>query len=237
MDLSMAASYKSGVNDAEDEMTTGLPLPAYLATRYADWLTTRFAAASGMYRQLADEGQHPRAMVISCCDSRVQATTFFGTDPGEFFIHRNIANLVPPYDPAGHHHGTPAAVEYAVCVLEVSHIIILGHSSCGGVNGCYQMCAGKSPELDSDTSFVGRWLDILRPAYQRVAGKGSADEQIAALEKEGIIMSMENLMGFPFVRDATEAGNLTIHGLWNDIGDGALLYFNGKTFAPVLAED
>ena len=175
-------------------------------------------------------------MIISCCDSRVQATTFFGTDPGEFFIHRNIANLVPPYDPAGHHHGTPAAVEYAVCVLKVSHIIILGHSSCGGVNGCYQMCAGKAPELGSATSFVGRRLDILRPAYQRVAGKGSADEQIAALEKEGIVMSMENLMGFPFVRDAAEAGNLTIHGLWNNIGDGTLLCFNGKTFEPVLAE-
>ena len=214
-------------------MTQGKPLPANLVQRYADWKATKFVKNKALYQQLAEEGQHPQAMVISCCDSRVHATAFFGDDPGAFFIHRNIANLVPPYKTDGDQHGTSAAIEYAVSVLKVAHIIILGHSGCGGVYGCYQMCNGDAPDLEQKSSFVGRWVDILRPGYERVAGKGSTEEQIAALEREGILLSMENLMGFPFVRDAVTADTLSIHGMWTNIVDGSLFHFDGTAFVPV----
>lgn len=214
-------------------MTIGLPLPPYFVQQYEAWKATKFAQNRDRYRHLAEEGQQPRAMVISCCDSRVNATAFFGSDPGELFIHRNIANLVPPYKPDGDHHGTSAAIEYAVCALKVPHIVIIGHSSCGGVNGCYRMCHGDAPELEKQSSFVGRWMDILRPAYDRVVGTGSEEEQIAALEREGIVESLHNLMGFPFVREAVEAETLSVHGLWNNIGDGSLFYYDGEGFEPV----
>ena len=210
------------------------PLPSYLVQRYHGWKATTFAENKAWYRRLAEEGQRPRAMVISCCDSRVHVTSIFGADQGEFFIHRNVANLVPPYQPDGDHHGTSAAVEYAVTALKVAHIIVLGHSSCGGVKGCHDMCSGQAPELDEKTSFVGRWMDILRPGYERVSGL-PLDEQISALEKEAVLVSLENLMSFPFVQSAVEAGDLTLHGLWNEIGGGALEYFDSaaREFQPI----
>lgn len=209
------------------------PLPEYLVQRYQGWKATKFVENKVWYKHLAEDGQHPRAMVISCCDSRVHVTAIFGSDTGEFFIHRNIANLVPPYSPDGDHHGTSAAVEYAVNTLKVAHIVVLGHSNCGGVNGCFQMCSGAAPELEEKTSFVGRWMDILRPGYDRIAGKGSDEEQIRALEREGVVVSLENLMSFPFIREQVEAESLSLHGLWNDIGEGSLLFYDGDGFAPV----
>ena len=116
-------------------MDRAKPLPGYLVQRYHGWKATGYAENATWYRRLAAEGQRPRAMVISCCDSRVHVTSIFGADQGEFFIHRNIANLVPPYQPDGDHHGTSAAVEYAVRVLNVAHLIVLGHSNCGGIKG------------------------------------------------------------------------------------------------------
>ncbi|MEL6296925.1 MAG: carbonic anhydrase, partial [Pseudomonadota bacterium] len=145
------------------------PLPAFLLQRYQGWKATTYTENSAWYRRLATEGQRPRAMVISCCDSRVNVTSIFGADQGEFFIHRNIANLVPPYEPDGDHHGTSAAVEYAVNVLQVAHLVVLGHSLCGGVQGCIDMCEGRAPELEKTESFVGRWMDILRPKFGEVA--------------------------------------------------------------------
>ncbi len=144
------------------------PLPSYLVSRYHGWKATTYTENRAWYRRLADEGQRPRAMIIACCDSRVHVTSIFGADSGEFFSHRNIANLVPPYNPDGDHHGTSAAVEYAVTSLKVAHMIVLGHSQCGGVHGCHAMCTGHAPELEQKTSFVGTWLNLLRPAYEEV---------------------------------------------------------------------
>ena len=160
-------------------------------------------------------------MVISCCDSRVHVTSIFGADEGEFFIHRNIANLVPPYTPDGERHGTSAAVEYAVTSLGVAHIVVLGHSNCGGVKGCHDMCRGHAPQLEEKTSFVGRWMDILKPGFERVAHLPD-DAILRALEKEAVIVSLENLMTFPFVAAAVERETLTLHGLWNNTGEGLL---------------
>jgi len=211
------------------------PLPSYLVQRYQGWKATTYAENRGWYRRLATEGQRPRAMVISCCDSRVHVTSIFGADQGEFFIHRNIANLVPPYEPDGDHHGTSATIEYAVTVLKVAHLMVLGHSQCGGVQGCIDMCKGHAPELEKKESFVGRWMDILRPKFDLVAGIDDAEEQARAFERQSVLASLANLMTFPFVASAVEDGTLSLHGLWTDIGEGGLEYYDPKTkgFVPV----
>lgn len=200
------------------------PLPDYLTQSYQDWKAKCYADNKARFQELA-QGQAPRAMVISCCDSRVHATAIFGMDQGEFFMHRNIANLVPPHGEDPKTIGTAAALEYGVTALNVSHLIVMGHSACGGVKGCTQMCAGQAPALEDPKSFVGRWLDILRPGYERVKDIADEDDRARALEKQGVVVSLENLMTYPFIRDAVEAGSLTIHGLWHDIGDGAIEHY------------
>ena len=204
------------------------PLPNYLIQRYHGWKATTFEDNHAWYRRLASEGQRPRAMVISCCDSRVHVTAIFGAEQGEFFIHRNIANLVPAYLPDGEPHGTSAAVEYAVTALKVSHIIVLGHSSCGGVRGCHDMCTGHAPDLEKSSSFVGRWMDILRPGYERVKDIKDEAARVARLEREAVLVSVENLMTFPFVKAAVEKNGLTLHGLWTDIAEGSLEQFDSN---------
>ncbi|WP_317056782.1 carbonic anhydrase [Roseovarius rhodophyticola] len=211
------------------------PLPSYLVQRYQGWKATKYKDNQAWYRHLAHEGQHPRAMVICCCDSRVHVTAVFGADQGEFFLHRNIANLVPPFTEDGAQHGTSAAVEYAVTALKVAHVIVLGHSNCGGVRGCESMCSGEAPELEGKTSFVGRWMDILRPGYDRVKDIEDKEKRIAELEKQAVIVSLENLMSFPFVRDGIAEGTLTVHGLWHDIGEGEIEHYSAvdDKFVPV----
>lgn len=216
-------------------MTTARPLPGYLVSRYQGWKATGYADNKAWYRRLASEGQHPRAMIISCCDSRVHVTSIFGADQGEFFIHRNIANLVPPYEPDGQKHGTSATIEYAVTALKVAHVIVIGHSACGGVRGFYDMTMGLAPALKEETSFVGRWMDLLQPGYDRIKADRSGPECIDALEKEAVKVSLDNLMTFPFVKEAVAAGDLTLHGLWNDIGEGDLWWYDpaDDSFKPV----
>jgi len=216
-------------------MENARPLPSYLVQRFHGWKATAYAENKVWYRRLADEGQRPRAMMISCCDSRVHVTSIFGADQGEFFIHRNIANLVPPHEPDGNQHGTSAAVEYAVTALKVAHIIVMGHSKCGGVQGCLDMCSGRAPQLEEKSSFVGRWMDILRPGYDRVKDITDEAAQIRALEKEAVMVSLENLMTFPFVAEAVKTGDLSLHGVWHDIGEGSVeQYIPSKgAFVPV----
>lgn len=216
-------------------MEEAKPLPSYLVQRYHGWKATTYKQNSAWYHHLASEGQHPRAMVISCCDSRVHVTSIFGADQGEFFIHRNVAALVPAFEPDGAHHACSAAVEYAVEVLHVSHLIVLGHSNCGGVQGCLNMCNGNAPELDEKSSFVGRWMDILRPKYELVKDIEDVDEQVRQLEKHAVITSLENLMTFPWLATKVREGTLTMHGMWVDIGEGGLEYYNAaaEQFTPV----
>lgn len=211
------------------------PLPTYLVKRYHGWNATTYSENQVWYKRLAEEGQRPRAMVISCCDSRVHVTSMFGADQGDFFIHRNIANLVPPYAPDGDHHGTSAAIEYAVTALKVAHLIVLGHSQCGGVQGCIDMCKGEAPQLEAKESFVGRWMDILKPKYELVADIEDRVDQARQFERQAVVASLENLMTFPFISEAVEQGALSLHGLWTDIGAGGLECFDPhqKKFVPV----
>jgi carbonic anhydrase len=207
-------------------MLNARPLPHYLVQRYHGWKATSYTENQSWYRRLAEDGQRPRGMVISCCDSRVHVTSIFGADSGEFFIHRNIANLVPAYAPDGEQHGTSAAVEYAVQALKVAHLIVMGHTKCGGVAGCHAMCSGHAPELEEKSSFVGRWMDILRPGYERIKDLPE-DQQIGALEREAVLTSLDNLMTFPFVKEAVESGQMTLHGLVHNISDGTLVQAEG----------
>ena len=207
-------------------MLNARPLPHYLIQRYHGWKATSYTENQSWYRRLAEDGQRPRGMVISCCDSRVHVTSIFGADSGEFFIHRNIANLVPAYAPDGEQHGTSAAVEYAVQALKVAHLIVMGHTKCGGVAGCHAMCSGHAPELEEKSSFVGRWMDILRPGYERIKDLPE-DQQIGALEREAVLTSLDNLMTFPFVKEAVESGQMTLHGLVHNISDGTLVQAEG----------
>ncbi|MEM1388843.1 MAG: carbonic anhydrase [Pseudomonadota bacterium] len=197
-------------------------LPNYLVTRYLGWQATSFAQNKAWYERLAEEGQRPRAMIIACCDSRVQVQSIFGADQGELFIHRNIANLVPRFEPDGRPHGTSAAVEYAVTALRVANIVVVGHSNCGGVRGCYEMCEGQAPALEEESSFLGRWMDILREGYEQVQTAETEVDKIRALEYQSVIVSLNNLMTFPFVEQAVAEDKLSLHGVWHDIGSGAL---------------
>ncbi|MEC7807069.1 MAG: carbonic anhydrase, partial [Pseudomonadota bacterium] len=131
---------------------------------------------------------------------------------------------------------TSAAIEYAVTSLKVAHIIILGHSNCGGVLSCYNMCSGEAPELERQSSFVGRWMDILRPGYERVQNNENSEQQIKMLEKQAVIISLENLLGFPFVKEAVNNQTLSIHGLWHEIGSGSLFVLDKEEFKPIIAE-
>lgn len=211
------------------------PVPGYLIQRYRGWKATDHMENQAWYRRLAESGQRPRCMVISCCDSRVHVTEVFGAGPGEFFIHRNIANLVPPYAPDSDHHGTSAALEYGVRHLKIANLIVMGHSICGGVRGCHEMCSGNSPEFEAPNSFIGRWLDILRPGYERVKNLDTVEAQQSALEREAVVVSLENLMTFPFVQEAIESGELAVHGMWVNVASGVLEVLDGETreFVPV----
>ena len=210
-------------------------LPGYLNDRYKRWIEQDFAENKAWFARLAETGQHPRAMVIQCCDSRVNAVQMFGAQPGDLFVVRNVANLVPPYNPDHQHHGTSAAVEYAVGVLKVTHIVVVGHSNCGGARACYDMCAGHAPELEDSSSFIGRWMDILRPSYSSVIERVQDEEgRKTEMEREAVLTSLRNLQGFPFVAKALKDGTLTLHGTWLDIAEGTLHVYSEKDgFQPI----
>ena len=211
-------------------------LPAYLAERYNGWKATDHVENKAWYRRLAEEGQRPRTMVISCSDSRVHVTNLFGAHPGEFFMHRNVANLVPPFEPDGQHHGTSACIEYAVTALKVSNLIIMAHSHCGGAQGCREMCMGNAPALDEKESMIGRWLDVLRPGYERVKDIADLEAQRVALERQTVVVSLENLLTFPFVVKAIEEEMLSIHGVYMDIASGRMDEYDAASgeFVPIL---
>ncbi len=212
------------------------PLPEGIVQRYREWKTNRRPEKLAARAEAAAKAQHPQAMIITCCDSRVLISEVFGSTPGDFFIHRNIANLVPPHDPDGRSHGTSAAIEYAIIALKVEHLIVMGHGGCGGVRGCHDMLAGLAPDLDTPTSFVGTWLRLLKPGYETLAGRGlDYEARIARLEREAVLVSLRNLMTFPFVAEAVTDGRLQLHGVWKDIRDGDLEFYDAATdgFTPL----
>tara|TARA_A100000164_G_scaffold193356_1_gene171612 strand:+ start:52 stop:696 length:645 start_codon:yes stop_codon:yes gene_type:complete len=202
------------------------PPPQFLIDRYKKWKSREYLKKEVQFRKLASLGQSPSTMVISCCDSRIHATSIFGADEGEFFIHRNIANLVPPYSLNGDNHGTSAAIEYAIKELKVQQLIILGHRDCGGIKYGHYM---HSDSANTKYEFINKWLNIILPAFNKIQKDVSQQEQINQLEQESIKTSINNLFSFPFVKKAIDENNLLIHGLIHDIGSGNLKFLNAVT--------
>ena len=187
----------------------------YYRFRGTEWLEER-----ERWQELAG-GQAPKVMVIACSDSRVDPATIFGSRPGEVFVVRNVANLVPPYETGGGRHGVSAALEFAVTKLNVEEILVLGHGACGGVNAALTQSLANS-EL-GEGGFVANWISLLDDARDRVAAEhGTGAEGQKALEQEGVRVSIQNLLTFPFVRERVEAGTLAIHGAVFAIADGKL---------------
>lgn len=165
-----------------------------------------------LYRAL-DHGQRPPVCVISCCDSRVDPVTIFDADPGQLFVVRNVANLVPPFRAGDGLQGTSTAIEFAVRRLKVAHIMILGHAKCGGVAAALGESAGE------ESVFLENWISLLSVAKVRAGAK--ADLQ-TAVEHESVRVSLERLMSFPFVADAVKAGTLSLSGAVFSIFDARL---------------
>jgi carbonic anhydrase len=169
------------------------------------------------------EGQSPKVMVIACADSRVDPAQIFDAGPGEMFVIRNVANLVPPYETGGGLHGVSAALEFAVTQLEVPEIVVMGHAACGGVKASLTRVFDGA-ELGAG-GFVAGWVGALAPARDRVIarlGGGEAENAQRELEWEGVRQSLGNLMTFPFVRERVEAGTLRLFGAWFGIAAGEL---------------
>ena len=202
------------------------PLPKFLVDRYKNWKSDIYSENAEKLRKLASLGQNPSTMVISCCDSRIHPTSIFEADEGEFFIHRNIANLVPPYSQDEENHGTSAAIEYAIKELKVKHLIILGHKNCGGIKYGHHM---HSDSANPNYEFINKWVSIILPAFNKIQKDVSGQKQINKLEEESIKISIENLFNFPFVKKAIEDNSLLIHGLIHDIGLGNLKFLNPVT--------
>ena len=194
--------------------------PGSLLAGYRSFRGERYAQARALYRALAERGQTPEVMVIACCDSRAAPETVFSAAPGELFVVRNVANLVPPCEPEGACHGTAPALEFAVQGLGVRHIVVLGHARCGGIRAALHPAA----EPLSPDDFVGRWMTLLGPAIGEIeTGDRLTDgERQTALERASIRRSVANLRTFPFVSTLEEQGRLGLHGAWFDIAEGAL---------------
>ena len=200
------------------------PLPAYLVQRFQGWRATTYQDNRAWYRRLAASGQHPRAMVISCCDSRVHVTSIFGADEGEFFIHRNVANLVPPYNPDGEYHGTSAAVEYAVTSLGVAHIVVLGHSNCGAVRATLTHLQAPGDTSPALRAIVDRIAPGIQPVLTGCGGE--ADACMPQAIRANVMATIGNLRAqSDYLRYAELQGGLRIVGADYDLGSGAVDFF------------
>lgn len=206
-------------------------LPEELITGYRNFKKGGYDAER--YRSLAREGQSPKTMMIACCDSRSAPETIFDSGPGELFVVRNVANLVPPYAPDNQNHGTSAALEFAVQSLKVRHIVVMGHGRCGGIKAALH----PTDKPLSPGDFIGHWMKLLAPSAEAIADNKlmTAGERQTALERISIRYSIANLRTFPCVRILEEKGRLSLHGAWFDISTGELWVMDrtsGDFFRP-----
>ena len=199
--------------------------PENLADRFRRFKQRHFLPNAEQYEELATFGQNPEAMIISCSDSRVDPETIFSAMPGELFVVRNVANLVPPYETGGKFHGVSAAIEFAALNLRVKHLIVMGHSGCGGVKAALD----QSAAIQTEAQFISRWMSMLDEARLSVLAshqtRTHADKQ-RALEKEGVKTAIKNLRTFPFISELEDRGRLNLHGAYFDIATGTLSVLN-----------
>ena len=186
----------------------------HLLDGYARFRQSAWPERRALFERLAAQGQRPRAMVIACSDSRVDPAMIFGAGPGELFVVRNVANLIPPYQPDGSYHGTSAALEFGVCTLEVQDLIVMGHGLCGGVQA---LLSDTAPQGD----FVGPWIRLAERARGRVLACDAPDQQLAG-EHAMVCVALENLASFPWIASRVAAGTLRLHGAHFDVRSGVL---------------
>jgi carbonic anhydrase len=206
--------------------------PQRLTDGYRSFLGDRLPREKSRYEALAAKGQSPEILLIGCCDSRVSPEVIFDASPGEIFVVRNVANLVPPFETGGDYHGTSAALEFAVQALRVKHIVVMGHAQCGGVRAFADESAPLSPG-----DFIGRWMSLIKPAADRLGPPtGNLDEYVPRLELAAIENSLKNLMTFPCVRILVERGKLQLHGAYFGVATGVLLVRDPVTgeFKPAV---
>ncbi|MGB0684011.1 MAG: carbonic anhydrase [Magnetovibrionaceae bacterium] len=189
-----------------------------------------FEPKRSMFEDLVEHGQHPKVCVVACADSRVTPAIILKCEPGQIFEVRNVANIVPPKSAAEAAHSTASAIQYAVTVLKVEHILVLGHAQCGGIRALVD----HMDEQEGAMEHVAAWIRLMSPARERVEKrlpKADADERSVACEQEGVLVSLENLMTYDFVSEAVESGHLSLHGWYLDIGKGALFRYDPRTKA------
>jgi carbonic anhydrase len=201
--------------------------PEHLLKGHASFMSDRYVREKARYRELAASGQTPTTMIIACCDSRAAPEVIFGSEPGELFVLRNVANLVPTYQPDGGQHGTSAGIEFAVKALGIAHIVIMGHGRCGGIKAA--LSPDSSP-LDSG-DFIGKWMSMLGGLPEQVAQNAlmTEGERQTALERISIRNSIANLRTFPYVAELEAQGKLALHGAWFDISTGELWIMDGDS--------
>ncbi|MDB5588953.1 carbonic anhydrase [Devosia sp. UYZn731] len=201
--------------------------PEELLTGHANFMAGRYARERDRIRDLAAQGQNPTTMIIACCDSRSAPETIFDAGPGELFVLRNVANLVPTYQPDGGQHGTSAGIEFAVKALAIKNIVIMGHGRCGGIKAALNP---DSTPLDSG-DFIGKWMAMLGDLPDQVGQNDlmTPAERQTALERISIRSSIHNLRTFPYVAELEAAGKLAVHGAWFDISTGELWVMDGDT--------
>lgn len=211
-------------------MTSDNPLIA----GYRRFRSGRFETEERRYRAL-EGGQAPRTMIVGCADSRVDPATIFDAGPGELFVVRNVAAIVPPCEEDDGHHGTSAAVEFAVNGLKIEQIVILGHGGCGGVQAA--LAAADARPVGQ---FIAPWVGLLDEARDALLAEQPELEGAArqkAMERRAVIQSIENLMTFPFVAESVASGRLRVEGAWFAIGEGALYWLDRETGAFAAVED
>src|ERR1700759_392406 len=203
-----------------------ITFPQHLLDGYRTFATQRLPTEQTRYRELSERGQSPEVMVIGCCDSRVSPEVIFDAGPGELFVVRNVANLVPVYQPDGGAHGVSAAVEYAVRALHVKHIVVLGHAQCGGIRAFIDKTAPLSPG-----DFIGRWMSMFVKPGEKVEQRDheTMGQFTVRIEKAAIFRSLENLMTFPFVRTRVGGGELSLHGAYFGVAEGSLFVLDQQT--------
>ena len=202
-------------------------LPEHLLAGHKAFITGRYVSEEQRYRSLAREGQDPDTLVIACCDSRAAPETIFDAAPGELFVIRNVANLVPPYAPDGDYHATSSALEFGVQALKVKHIVVLGHGRCGGIKAA--LAPDAAPLSPGD--FIGKWMSMVEePAKMVMANElMTVGERQTALERISIRFSLQNLRSFPYVASREATGELSLHGAWFDISTGELWAIDPET--------
>ena len=205
-----------------------MTLPPQLLAGYGNFRSGRYASEEERYRRLGEGTQNPSIMIIACCDSRAAPETIFDAGPGEIFVVRNVANLVPPYTPDGGHHATSAALEFAVLSVGVKHIVIMGHGRCGGIR-----TAISDVDPLTHTDFIGSWMRPIKDVaglVPRAPGNSPAGYE-HDIEQASIEHSLANLRTFPWIRLRENRNELTLHGAWFDISLGELHFYDSAEAA------